>query len=484
MSVSLTKKLPALSILFFLIFQTASTIAGDIPRHFEPGFILKQNGDTLRGYVWNPRGAVFHLECRFISAPGEQVQRYTPLEIKGFGFETNRLAISRTIDIATLLRQYDTDLSDMEPNARKQAIRDFFNKAAGNHNIDTERFILEKEGQLVLNQPLFLEVAIIGELSLYLYNNQMFVQKQGDDQVYLLFQSVTEMERDSRTYRKRNNEHIGILKLLTHDCPNIGDGLENIKLSFSHVSRIVEKYNICSKQPQRILGEDPTNIKITFGFSLHSGNQMVSFENDPQFFPDAKYNSSERFTVAPGVFANMVFHKTRLNIGASLGFIYNQYNPSNISYVRKVHPDGVYTVEEHYHINMSYLKMPVTLTIRPSNIPLRPTFLFGLTYNQNFRADTKLDEETTFHETGAVHTTTDSGYFQYNLANLGFITGIDFYLPISSSVQLVTGLRYDRFANPVLLNTRVGGYTYPPATTGSSAFSMLSLNLAIQFSAF
>ncbi len=487
MFASLSRKLPVFAILFYLILQTTATFAGDIPRHFEPGFILTHNGDTLRGFVWNPRGAVFHLECRFVSAPGEEVQHFTPREIKGFGFETNRLAISRTINMENLLRQYDKDLSGLEPNVRLQAIREFFNNTAGGHNIDTEHFILEKTGQSVLNQPLFLRVAIEGELSLYLYKNQMFVYKRGEDQAHLLFQTVSEIQRDSRTFHRKNKEYIAILRLLTSDCNNMTEGLENLRLSFNQVSRIVEDYNNCSKQPQRILNEDPTNIRVTFGFSLLSGNQMVRFENNPQFFPDSKYNSSAKFTINPGVFANVVFHKTRMNIGASFGIIYNQYNHDDFHYLREVHPDGIYTIEEQYLINMNYVKMPAMLTIRPSGIPLQPAFLMGLTYNLNFRTDNKLVENTTFHQIDEVRPRTDNDYFFYNWSTIGFIAGIELYHSLGKNIQLVTGIKYDRFTNPITLNQREveqGTYKHPPATTGNSVFSTISLNLGIKFGAF
>ncbi len=64
---------------------------------FRPGFIIKNNGDTLNGLVFYGSNGKFEKSCLFKRFEIAQEISYSPGQIKAYGFRNGRYFESKTI---------------------------------------------------------------------------------------------------------------------------------------------------------------------------------------------------------------------------------------------------------------------------------------------------------------------------------------------------------------------------------------------------
>jgi hypothetical protein len=133
--------------------------------NYHPGYIIKSNGDTVKGYIdqreWSESPKSINFKT---SKDGQEIQQFDPQNIKGFGI--NRMETYITFSgLISMDRNHFPDISDHLDTTKKQAniflrlvtsgnYLSFYSQAEGNK---TRYFVAEKNGtptELKYNQYL------------------------------------------------------------------------------------------------------------------------------------------------------------------------------------------------------------------------------------------------------------------------------------------------------------------------------------------
>ncbi|MEM7659314.1 MAG: hypothetical protein AAF399_24555, partial [Bacteroidota bacterium] len=68
---------------------------------FEPGFIIRYDGDTIYGKIDNRASEIMSQYCRFQPATEAEIQTFRPGQIQGYQFTEGKYYVSRQIDSAS-----------------------------------------------------------------------------------------------------------------------------------------------------------------------------------------------------------------------------------------------------------------------------------------------------------------------------------------------------------------------------------------------
>src|SRR5882672_2033434 len=66
---------------------------------FRKGFIITPQNDTVRGYISYREGLRAHKVCNFKASLKQDVVKYEPTQLKGYGFENNAYFASRLAEV-------------------------------------------------------------------------------------------------------------------------------------------------------------------------------------------------------------------------------------------------------------------------------------------------------------------------------------------------------------------------------------------------
>ncbi len=171
------------TIRIFAILLIAAFSTINAQSDFRPGKVWKASGDTLYGSIDYRGDMSLAQECRFKSRESKQVQTLSPLKIKGYRFEDDRLFIAEELD----------------------------------------------------DKWVFLECLINGAMEVYYYRdetktNQYYFRKAGDTLVHLSFieeiryfktNKINDDPEENADYLFRSKKHIGLLKYHLQDAPEL-----------------------------------------------------------------------------------------------------------------------------------------------------------------------------------------------------------------------------------------------------------------------
>lgn len=184
-------------ILVFIFF----TILGSIiwaQTDFQPGYIITNEFDTLKGFV-DYRGDIRNSTvCVFKTATSTESQTYYPADIQGYRFIDGKYYISR------MITKTDNEVR------------------------------------------LFLEYLVHGIANLYYYRDNRgdhyLIEKEGEDFVELTNEQV-EVYKNDRTYQIKSNRYIGLLKTTFSDCEEILPKIDNVKFKHNDLINITSEYH-------------------------------------------------------------------------------------------------------------------------------------------------------------------------------------------------------------------------------------------------
>lgn len=160
---------------------------------FRPGFVVLNNGDSVSGYVEYSGRDIQEKECRFRREKQGTTTRYSPVELVGYGFESGRQYVTRTIPI---------------------------------------------EG---VNRSVFLQRLQSGRANLYLYDDKFYLEK--DSLFQLPVPEKREVNTDHGMYMVQDNKYVGLLSMTFADCKV---ELKNPAYEIRWLSKAVQAYNRCT----------------------------------------------------------------------------------------------------------------------------------------------------------------------------------------------------------------------------------------------
>ncbi len=247
---------------FFLSLFLLNSILTFAQKDYQPGYILLNNGDTLKGYILDAiKSGYNHTICSFKSTPEAEAKEYAPFEIIGYQYSNNIYYVSKHVPFK-------------------------------NHTKD-----------------LFLEYLVEGRVNLYYYNKSpekiYYVEKLDGQLIPLTFiQKDTVLREREFTITEKN--YIDSLAKVFEDCPELNKELLYLNFNHKDLINISKEYHEHTCQPGEdcIVYQKEKTSKVTFGFYLDYNYSIFNIREGMYFYyyqinyPINAYNPGIGFELA------------------------------------------------------------------------------------------------------------------------------------------------------------------------------------------
>lgn len=302
-----------------------------------PGYIIKNQGDTLYGYIDNRDSHSNSRQCYFRTGKQSEKQVFSPADISGYRYNNGRFFISKCTE------------------------------------------------NTISCEPVFLEFLIHGSVDMYHYKDVVdhyYIEKDGE--IHELKNTKEIKKYNDVNYLKENKEYVGILNALLKDA-DILPQIQKTPFDTKSLIKIAKTYHekTCSdeaciiyektKKPIHVIWGIQAGVswnKFSFGEETESGGSpgillggKLEFENIIDWQENLSFEvdaTLQRFTK---------YHLTEVGKSYYSHIIYNdiEYTLTNNQYLNSYY-EGIYDLE--VNIKTTTLKIPFILkyTLLKGNI--------------------------------------------------------------------------------------------------------------------
>jgi hypothetical protein len=269
-----------ITILIALFSFTHYTKAG--PEHFVEGYVLLNNGDTLKGLIDDQEWKTNPEVVSFKSSPGSPLTFYTPLTIRSFRILKGDLYFSFVGDVESSLLATSGLKSDPAPSPVKDTV--------------------------------FLRSLVIGKASLYYLfgengREHYFIQKDNDSITELIYKKYLVNDGNGTHIRQVEIYKSQLAKFLS-DCEEVAVAMMDIPVTYSKYSLVhtIQHYNKCQGAPETFVEEKE---KWKFEISLAGGinSSRLLFSSDDDFWNQVSFEKSLGYAAGAGL--NIVIPRDR-----------------------------------------------------------------------------------------------------------------------------------------------------------------------------
>ena len=386
-----------LTLAFFVLLAFRSYCQGD----FRSGYVINNGHDTIRGQLDYRSNANNYKSCIFRNEQGQH--EYFPDEILGFGYDNDKFFSSRIV------------------------------------------------------KGTFVEVLVLGELSLYKSKDKYHLKK--DSIIYDLELSYEEVKLDGRVYKQENNRWRGIISFLISDCIiNSNSAVSRIRFDEKSITKVIIKYNDCRGVEFVDFKEDKPWIAFNYGVSVG----LVKSEHD-LFHQTAYYGYIVNTYNSTDPSVGLVLGVSAPRISEKLSFQYeiHFFCPDYSSFVER--KNGSTTEYHETSINLKVLSLPLSIKYAFSPEKKYDFYLQGGA-NIDFQLDKKTSVFTQIVEDNVVYNYFNDQPFRFKTTQFGIWGGAGV---IKSYQKFKVGLE-------------IRYLTSSGIKRGSSIFNRLTLNLIIR----
>ena len=223
---------------------------------YRPGFIVKAEGDTIRGLVKYKEGKSRYTSCTFKTDENAAAQKFTPEDIMAYSIVNEGLFESRQI--------------------------------TNHENIQIKTFA---------------EVLTHGKLSLYEYRNMLYLAKDNGD-----LQRVAARSNEPGTtgipgeqqVKTTSTGHLILINTLTYDCPVPEELLTKVlrKISAPNMLAIVDAYNNCqAPNSSKTYKQEKPWLAIEKGVLVGAHSTKIGFTAGPYAIKDVDFAAKTNLIV-------------------------------------------------------------------------------------------------------------------------------------------------------------------------------------------
>jgi hypothetical protein len=311
--------------LIVFIFQSAGA-----QYNYKPGYIIKQSGDTVRGFIDHKTRGNYNGIISFRENSDGGNVFYTPMDIRCFG------VLDEIFESAVI----ETEVSP-----------------SGTQN-------LKPEAELDLRRDTaFLQALVIGKKSLYHYindygNSQFYIKPDAAFQLLAYKRYIRRVDLEDaslQTSEKKifeNRLYIGQLMVYLDDCPGVKTEIEKTKYTRISLENLFSFYYKCTQSDVSYQGRTE-RTKAEFGITAGLSFTSAEFNGSAYLYMvETAFHTSTNATA--GLALNLIMPGTRSRLS-----LYNELALSSYK------TDGNYTDFSHENrytvtkagIGYSYLKM-------------------------------------------------------------------------------------------------------------------------------
>jgi hypothetical protein len=226
---------------------------------FRPAYYIKQDGDTVRGFI-DFRGDVFNAyNCYFKRTMKDDTQQFDPGSIREYRFPDGKLYVSKTVSI--------------DKYGSRKTVQEKFS----GESIVTP---VEKETLTV-----FLECLVKGELTTYFLRTrdgaQYFFVENGNGNLQTLDDNEIMYTSKHGTVRyKDTNQYVGALSYYAKDHPELRDEANKLSFNRKDITDFSKKYHdkVCTSGEPCVVYEGKVKQDLVrFGAFVKGANYFVSY---------------------------------------------------------------------------------------------------------------------------------------------------------------------------------------------------------------
>lgn len=287
---------------------------------FRSGYVVLQSGDTIIGDVEFLQSKIAFKKCSFRKKYESAVTVYTPNQIAGYGFLSDKVFISKSITVKNE------------------------------------------------NTVVFMEVLVQGFVSLYKFEDRFWIKKSEKE-----FFELTDIEKEvivnGQTKLKRDREYRGQVNILMHDCAQIKSRIEKLNLYEKDITLLVEDYNHCKGNISTTFKSSKPWTKAVTIFQAGLNLSILNVDDSQPSYLRGQYDLSSSLMVGVGFdfyFPRVVNEKLALHIGAI-------YNDSKHSKSINEFNQMIVTIQQ--------LKLPLGLRYTFSERNTTPFITGGISYS-------------------------------------------------------------------------------------------------------
>lgn len=251
-------------------------------RNFTEGSVITLKGDTLPGMVNEKDLPTNFTECEFIPAGEKEIKRFAPSEIAGYRIGSYRTFESREVD--------------------------------GLENEEVRKFV---------------EVLVVGKLSLFRFKEHFIFQK--DTMAYTIIVGTPPMREQSGVYTnvKSNLTNIGKLTYLFQECGPILIDHQRTKINEDKLVSLTKTYNSCMSSEYTVVRTKKPLIKVSPTIFGAAGNLKLQYDDSPNkggddFLKGVKPMSKSVFQVGAGI--GLIFPRISENLMLDLGVNFSSFD--------------------------------------------------------------------------------------------------------------------------------------------------------------
>lgn len=303
--------------------------------NFQPGFILNQNGDTLRGLIdnrdWekNPDAVTFKI------SENSSVSIYTPIEIKGFRVY-NDLYFSAIV-------QAESSPNDLEELSFEPAL-------------------------ILRTDTTFLRAMFLGTKNLYFYNDKngkpQFYLKQWPDFELLVYKKFFKTnEPTQKDYEpsmpakrvKENSNYLGQLLLYLQDCPSIQSKINSSEYNQKSLNNLFTAYYKCSENE---VGYQFVKDKASINFGVVAGISITKLKfvgNNPELKKYLDFETPNSIKFSGGLYMDVVLARNAKKWSLYNELLLSSYENKGVHLEEYTHENNYYLIDTQ--LGYTYLKL-------------------------------------------------------------------------------------------------------------------------------
>lgn len=358
---------------------------------FRKGYIVKNTGDTISGFIQDREGYRVYRNCPFSENGKQTMVVFEPKDINGYGFANGKVFETTKINTA------------------------------------------DEAGKLV-----FLEVKIRGQVSLYKYEGSFFVQKNTDSLQRLSNDKSKKLMGEKQVMRY-SNRHIALLNTLLFDCPELRERTQNVPLVERQITELIEDYNTCMGSKAVIYNAAKSWAKFSVGIT--GGLHMATLEVKSYNFAVSHLCGSYEITKTPFLGVSLDILSPRLSERLSFHGDILYLNPTYRLFNVVRYPSARH--ENQISFNVQQIKIPIGF--RYSFSPQNKITCY---VNVGGSSTLNIHSRSTWDKKVVSASSTESNRYEDPMGirfhQFGFWAGFGVMKPIHTKLKGFVELRYER----------------------------------------
>jgi hypothetical protein len=318
----------------------------------EPGYVVLNSGDTLRGEIASADWKVSPSFINFKKSGETTTTEYSSLQVRSFYLSSQQ----------ALFQSFRMTIN--------QAPQDRTQTTASNYDLKAEK-------------SFFATVLVRGLVSLYYmydFKPHYIIKKQGSIQELIIQYIPTNVKTDAailigtnveRLATKRFKQYKKQLSALFHDCPRVEKKVAHTRFRTEQLKSIIIEYNNCKEATiDFVQKKEDKSIEVGVIAGMSVTTNAITNTIRP-YLKNATYEPASAPTA--GLFLNYVLPKNngRYSLHSELSYV-------RFNFESTYREDGLYTVYSKNHSVFSYLQLSSGSRVRYNQRRLRPYFGLGL----------------------------------------------------------------------------------------------------------